>query len=316
MEGNVTISVVVPIYGVEAYVGKFAESLLGQSYGNIQFIFVNDGTKDGSMYVLRTLIDERFSHLKDRIVIIDKENEGCPIARRTGLSYATGEYVMHADPDDWYEADAFETIASKAEETHADIICFDYFRGGRIKNERAYTAEEKYGFIRDIYNHRASGAVWNKCIRRSLYLENRIYYPLTSCAEDMCLSVQLIGYSSSIVHISRPLYHYRRDNPTAVTRKNPKYRRQRATEKFLNMYEFYMDNPDVVSPVSVIYDDIMMRAGWSVMMYGLDYFSSRPYLADNIGRVPLSSECNVPLTAQLMTKIFAFFQRMRKDRNI
>lgn len=310
---NVSISVIVPIYGVEAYIGKFAESLLGQSYGNIQFIFVNDGTKDGSMYVLRTLIDERFSHLRDRIIIIDKENEGCPVARRTGLSLATGEYVMHADPDDWYEPGAFETIASVAEETKADIICFDYFRGKRIKNERAYPAERKYEFIRDIYNHRASGAVWNKCIKRSLYLENRIYYPLTSCAEDMCLSVQLIGYSSSIVHISKPLYHYRRDNPTAVTRKNPKYRRQRATEKFLNMYEFYMDAPDVVSPVSVIYDDIMMRAGWSAMMYGLDHFSSRPYLAENIRRIRLSSECNVPLPAQLMTKIFAFFQRLRKD---
>lgn len=310
---NVTISVIVPIYGVEAYIGKFAESLLGQSYGNIQFIFVNDGTKDGSMYVLRTLIDERYSDLKDRIILIDKKNEGCPIARRTGLSYATGEYVMHADPDDWYEPGAFETIASVAEETKADIICFDYFRGERIKNERTYSAEEKYGFIRDIYNHRASGAVWNKCIRRSLYLDNRIYYPQTSCAEDMCLTTQLIGYSSSIIHIPKPLYHYRRDNPSAVTRKNPKYRRQRATEKFLNMYEFYMETPDAFSPVSVIYDDIMMRAGWSAMMYGLDHFSSRPYLAENIRRISLSSECNIPLPAQCMTKIFAFFQRLRKD---
>lgn len=310
---NVSISVIVPIYGVEAYIGKFAESLLGQSYGNIQFIFVNDGTKDGSMYVLRTLIDESFSHLKDRIVIIDKKNEGCPVARRTGLSHATGEYVMHADPDDWYEPGAFETIASVAEETSADIICFDYFRGERIRNEKVYSAERKYEFIRDIYNHRASGAVWNKCIKRSLYLENRIYYPLTSCAEDMCLSTQLIGYSSSIVHISKPLYHYRRDNPAAVTRKNPKYRRQRATEKFLNLYEFFRDTPDDLSPVSVIYDDIMMKAGWSAMMYGLDHFSSRPYLAENIRRIRLSSECNVPLPAQLMTKIFAFFQRLRKD---
>lgn len=310
---NVTISVIVPIYGVEAYIGKFAESLLGQSYGNIQFIFVNDGTKDGSMYVLRTLIDERYSDLKDRIILIDKKNEGCPIARRTGLSHATGEYVMHADPDDWYEPGAFETIASVAEETKADIICFDYFRGDRIKNERTYSAEEKYGFIRDIYNHRASGAVWNKCIRRSLYLDNRIYYPQTSCAEDMCLTTQLIGYSSSIVHIPKPLYHYRRDNPSAVTRKNPKYRRQRATEKFLNMYEFYMETPDAFSPVSVIYDDIMMRAGWSAMMYGLDHFSSRQYLAENIRRISLSSECNIPLPAQCMTKIFAFFQRLRKD---
>ena len=311
MGGRVKISVVVPIYGVERFIGKFAESLLGQSYDNVEFIFVNDGTKDGSMYVLRTLIDERFSHLRDRIIIIDKENEGCPVARRTGLAHATGEYVMHADPDDWYEPDAIETIATVAEETQADIICFDYFRGKRIKNERAYAAGDKYTFIRDIYNHRASGTVWNKCMKRSLYLNNRIYYPLTSCAEDMCLSVQLIGYSSSIVHIPKPLYHYRRDNPTAVTRKNPKYRRQRATEKFLNLYEFFRDTPDDLSPVSVIYDDIMMKAGWSVVMYGLDHFSSRPYLADKIGRMPLSLSRETPVVSQLITKIYAFLHRIK-----
>ena len=67
MNTSVNISVIVPIYGVEKYISRFAVSLLSQSYEGIQFIFVNDGTKDGSMTVLRSLIDERFSHLKDRI---------------------------------------------------------------------------------------------------------------------------------------------------------------------------------------------------------------------------------------------------------
>ena len=190
MGGRVKISVVVPIYGVERFIGKFAESLLGQSYDNVEFIFVNDGTKDGSMYVLRTLIDERFSHLRDRIIIIDKENEGCPVARRTGLAHATGEYVMHADPDDWYEPDAIETIATVAEETQADIICFDYFRGKRIKNERAYAAGDKYTFIRDIYNHRASGTVWNKCMKRRI-------------SSAMSASTAACRSSSRIIYIRR-----------------------------------------------------------------------------------------------------------------
>ena len=218
-----TISVVTPIFGVEKYIARYAESLLGQAYENLQFVFVNDGTKDESFNILKALIEEKYSHLKDRIVLIDKENQGCPISRRIGLSYATGDYVMQSDPDDWYEPGAFEVIASVAEATRADVIYFDYYRGGRLKSENTYTVENKQDFIRDIYNHRASGAHWNKCMKRSLYFDNTIYFPVTPCAEDQCLVCQLLGYAQSIVHIDRPLYNYRRDNPHAVTKIIPKF---------------------------------------------------------------------------------------------
>ena len=68
------ISLVAPVYGVEKYIAKFAESVLDQTYQDIQFVFVNDGTKDRSMEILRQLIEERYAHLKQRILIVDKEN--------------------------------------------------------------------------------------------------------------------------------------------------------------------------------------------------------------------------------------------------
>jgi len=312
MTDLVTISVVVPIFGVEKFIGRFAESLLGQSYGGLQFIFVNDGTKDASFNILKTMIEDKYSHLKDRIVLVDKENEGCPISRRVGLSYATGDYVMHADPDDWYEDGAFDVIASVAGSTGADVIYFDYFRGDRLKSEKTYSVENKKEFIRDIYNHRACGAHWNKCVKRSLYLANDIYYPTTSCAEDMCLTCQLLGYAESIVHIERPLYHYRRDNPQAVTKRNPKFRRFRAVDKFLNMYDFHCATNEKDPAVSVIFDDIMMKAGWSAVLYGFDFFRSRPYLADNICRIPVRRDRDVPVLAQFLTKIYARFARSAK----
>ena len=74
------ISLIVPIYGVEKYIERFAESALGQTYQDLQFVFVNDGTKDRSMDILRNMIDRDYSHLKDRIVLIDKQNEGLPAA--------------------------------------------------------------------------------------------------------------------------------------------------------------------------------------------------------------------------------------------
>ena len=83
------ISLVVPVYGVEFYIRQFAESAIDQSYNNIQFIFVNDGTKDRSMEILEELIEERFNHLRSRIIIINKENGGLPSARKTSSSSRT-----------------------------------------------------------------------------------------------------------------------------------------------------------------------------------------------------------------------------------
>lgn len=320
MAGGVTISVIIPVYGVEKYIGHFAESLLEQSYPYLQFIFVNDGTKDRSMAVLESLIDERFSHLKDRILIVNKENEGCPKARRTGLDYATGDYIMHADPDDWFESGALSKVAEVAECTDADLIYCDYFKEylrdrkhkSKYKREKTYNIEDKTVYIRDMYNHRACGCLWNKCVKRSVYLENMIYYPQTSCAEDVCLATQLAGYSSSIAHLCSPVYHYRRDNPTSVSRKNPKFRRYKAVVKFLDLYEFYLKLPEENITVSVIFDDIIMKAGWSSIMHRFDLFKERSYLAESIGRISVSSKRETPVLAQIITKVYAMFYRIKK----
>ena len=93
------VSLIVPIYGVEKYIGKFVATALGQTYANMQFVFVNDGTKDASMDILHALIDEKFAHRKDDIIIVDKQNEGLPLARKTGIEHASGDYVLFADSE-------------------------------------------------------------------------------------------------------------------------------------------------------------------------------------------------------------------------
>jgi glycosyltransferase involved in cell wall biosynthesis len=312
MNTSVNISVIVPIYGVENFIARFADSLLSQDYPCIQFIFVNDGTKDRSIEILRTLIDERYSHISDRILIIDKENEGCPKARRTGVEHATGDYIMHADPDDWYERDAFSEIAAVAQTTDADFIYFDHYKEYpskiKLKRERDYTIGQKDEYIRNMYNHKSYGCVWNKCVKRSVY-DNRIFYPPVSCAEDVCLTSQLLGYSSSIVHIRKPLYHYMKDNPTAVTKRNPRFRRFRAVSNMLGQYEYHKDMAPSEIPVSALFDDVMMKAGWSTIIYGFDFFRTSSYLVDNICHASLKTDRSVPLAAQIFTKLYTYIYR-------
>lgn len=315
MKSPVNISVVAPVYGVEKFIARFADSLLSQDYPYIQFIFVNDGTKDRSIEILKSLVNERYSHIQEKIVIVDKENEGCPKARRTGVDYATGDYIMHADPDDWYEQGAFSEIAAAAQETDADFIYFDHYKEYpskiKLKRERDYTIEQKDEYIRNMYNHRSYGCVWNKCVKRSVYA-NRIFFPPVSCAEDVCLTSQLLGYSSSIVHIRKPLYHYMKDNPGAVTRRNPKFRRFRAISNMLGQYEFYKDMEPSEIPVAALFDDVMMKAGWSTIMYGFDFFQTRPYLVDNICKASLKTDRTVPLVAQMLTKMYTYIYRSLK----
>ena len=80
-ESPLVLSIIAPIYGVEQYIGKFAESVLSQSYPYIEYIFVNDGTKDNSIEVLESIINEKYAHRREWIKIIHKTNGGLPAAR-------------------------------------------------------------------------------------------------------------------------------------------------------------------------------------------------------------------------------------------
>ena len=217
------ISYITTIYGVEPYIAKFAETFLGQTYNDIQFIFVNDGTKDASMEILNSIIEERFSHLKERIVIINKPNEGLPLARKSGLEVAEGEYVLFADADDWIELNAIERVMDVADRTNADIIYFDlvkeYGHKRSIKRELEYTAATRELWIENIFNYRSHGYTATKCFRRSLYTDNHIFTPKLGMHEDMYLMAQLIYRAKSIVRLPEVLYHYRKDNEISLTRR-------------------------------------------------------------------------------------------------
>lgn len=312
MDAGLTISLVIPIYGVEKYIGRFAESVLGQSYPHIQFVFVNDGTRDRSMEILQETIDAGYGHLRERIVVVNKENGGLPTARKAGMEYATGDYVWHIDSDDWIEPDAVAKIAMCAESTGADIVYFDFFKEydgrTRLKTESDYVDKDRY--IRDMYNHNAFGCVWNKCVRRSIYVDNTVYFPEYSYAEDTFLMTQLVGYSSSMVHLKEPLYHYRKDNPHAITKQRRVKRRREAVINFLSLYEIYAAGPEKGNPILPITDDIFYRAGWYSLIYGFGLFREYDYLAEKILGAKVRSRSDIGIPVQLFLKAFAFIRRM------
>ena len=305
------ISLIVPIYGVEKYIAKFAESALDQTYQDLQFIFVNDGTKDRSMEILRDLIANRYAHLQSRIVIVDKENGGLPSARKAGLDVAEGEYVLFADSDDWMETDAVEKVMAKADETHADIIYFDLIKeyGNRTsyKREREYTGATKDDFIVNIFNYKSFGYTVTKCFKRRLYTENVIYFPKLGMHEDIYLMSQIIFHAKSLVHIPEALYHYRKDNPDSFCAQDRLKRHVSSITNLLDLYEHYRENLKG-SPIERVAGSILMRAGQHSIMHGYDFFEKYPYLARDIRKTRISCRYRTAVPMQVLVKIYALFR--------
>lgn len=312
------MSVLVPIYGVERYIAQFATSLLGQTLTEgIQFVFVNDGTKDRSVAILREVIEEHYPHLWPQILIIEKENEGLPKARETGLKHAEGEYILFADSDDWLEPDTLQTLVDTIRRTGTDLIYFDlvkeYGHRQSYRGERDYSAATKMDFIINMFNYKSAGYTVTKCFRKSLYDEHTIYTPLLGMHEDIYLMSQIIFYAQSMVHIPRALYHYRKDNPDSLCAQDRKRRHIDSTTNLLNLYEHYRECLEG-SPIEEAAGSILMRAGQHSIIHGHDFFSSHPYLASDIARIPLSGRYRTALPMQIIIKLYARY-RLLKGQN-
>mgnify|MGYP000233519789 FL=1 len=130
MKEDIKVSIIIPVYGVEKYISQCLESVINQSYENIEIIVVNDGTKDNSMKIVEEYL------LDERIKIINKENGGLASARNRGIEEATGEYIYFLDSDDWIEVNTIEVLVE--ESNNLDIIYsnFWYFDEKNQKKEK------------------------------------------------------------------------------------------------------------------------------------------------------------------------------------
>ncbi|MBO5717813.1 MAG: glycosyltransferase family 2 protein [Alistipes sp.] len=313
MQQNITISIIAPIYGVENYIVEFANSILSQSYPHIEFIFVNDGTKDRSIELLEELIAQKYEHLRPQIKIVHKANGGLPAARRTGLEHATGDYIYNVDSDDWLSEGSIAKIAAKIAESGADIVYFNYVKEyptrSSVKKERAYGAGEQRLYVRNMYNHRSFGTLCNKCVRRALFTENDIAVPKYGYAEDCFVSTQIVGLAKSVAYLDEDIYHYRKGVATALTSQQRRKRKREYALNFIDLYQKYCNVPQEVNPVACIFDDILIQAGWYSIFYRLDLFKEYPWLAEAVrGAKIRGGGSDVPIVAQLLTKLVALFK--------
>lgn len=214
------VSVIIPVYKVERFIVRCAVSLLEQTLSDVEYIFVDDATPDDSIRLLQEVI-AHYPNRKHQVTLLRHSvNRGLPAARNTGLAVAKGEYVFHCDSDDFLELDMLEQLYTAADQGNADIVWCDWWLSFE-KNER-YMKQPGYSTPMEALKGMLSGVmkfnVWNKLVRRVLYVENKIEFPSGyGMGEDMTM-IRLFARARKVVYLPKAFYHYVQLNAGAFSK--------------------------------------------------------------------------------------------------
>lgn len=213
------ISIIVPVYKVEMYLRRCLDSIIGQSYSNIEIILVDDGSPDGCPQIC-----DDYAVKDNRIKVIHKKNGGLSDARNAGLNICTGEYISFIDSDDWVSPEFINELYSSIKETHADIAIVNHehvtsFPARLIQEKRRIKIFSRHQALFELIAKQRQPFVvsWGKLYRKELF--NAIRFPTGKCHEDEFTSHLLINKVSRIVYSDRTLYFYYQ-RPDSITREN------------------------------------------------------------------------------------------------
>ncbi len=203
------VSVIIPVYNSSKYISKCCRSLFGQSLDSLQFIFVDDGSKDGSLDCVKNILSNYPKRINQVSFIILDRNSGVGTARQAGLKDAKGEYIIYCDSDDWVEALLYEKLYFRAKATNADVVTCGYFvdasDGTRICQTSSLVNIDSFSFSISPQ----TGALWTKLIRRRFLEETGLKVPLNiNWGEDLCLSLEVLLLSRNTQSINEILYHH------------------------------------------------------------------------------------------------------------
>lgn len=203
------VSIIIPVYNAEAYIERCAASLFGQTLNELEYIFVDDCSSDRSIEILSNVL-ELYPERKDSVKIIKMQaNSGIAAVRKFAISFATGEYVVHCDSDDWVDKSAYEECYEFAISNDYDIVFFDYDRtdGTIHKINQRNIPNEKSALIGSLISGKVMGSMWRGIVRRKLY-DNVEVYPQHNMCEDLVLFIQLVNNAKRYGYIQKPYYKY------------------------------------------------------------------------------------------------------------
>ncbi len=237
---NDLISIIVPIYNVEKYLKRCIDSIINQTYTNLEIILVNDGSTDNSKAIC-----DKYKNLDERVKLIDKENGGLSDARNVGINYATGKYIGFIDADDYIDSRMYQILYNNIKNTNSDLsICsyikikeneirnIDFFNDIKIFNKEDALYELLNDNLIDNY-------AWNKLYNKELF--NQVKYPYGKKFEDIGTTYKIIDKTKSVVVTNYCGYYYvNREN--SITNNLSHNMIQDYIQMVTEMLFFYKDN--------------------------------------------------------------------------
>lgn len=228
------VSIIIPVYNIEMFLPKCLESVIGQTYADLEIICVDDGTPDESAAVILS-----YAEKDGRIRLVSQKNQGLSAARNTGISAATGDYIIFLDGDDWLDNETVEAAVDSAETNFADVVMWSYVRefDGRSQEKMLFPTDmvfdenEVCGLHRrmaglwgketaDPSNADSLVTAWGKLYRSDIIKENELRFVDTKIigTEDALFNLNYFGFISRAIFLNKPFNHYRKDNSTSLTR--------------------------------------------------------------------------------------------------
>lgn len=210
------ISVIVPVYNVELYLERCLDSIIHNTYKNLEIICVDDDSTDGCGGIL-----DRYAQMDERVVVIHRENGGLSAARNSGVDAATGDFVSFIDSDDWIHPQYFEILLHMQKKADYDLVICGFSRPTEVKPYKTYNLEELSGKeleLEGIYQSwEAKTYAWGKLYSREL-VEGSRFVEKIRIAEDAAFNALVLGKHDAVkaVSLSVPLYCYF-DRPGSLT---------------------------------------------------------------------------------------------------
>ena len=210
------ISVIVPVYNVADYLDQCVQSIVDQSYTNLEILLIDDGSTDECPQKC-----DAWAESDARIKVIHKENGGVSEARNVGLDLCSGEYIAFVDSDDWIHPEMLQRMLISLEQVHADIcscsIASCYSDRQICWGEKKYRVSDAEGALELFLSETSFPVcVWNKIYKRALWQDIRFPIKLT-CGEDAVSCCSVVGSAERIVHLTDVLYYYRVRPESAMT---------------------------------------------------------------------------------------------------
>ncbi|MCI9585833.1 MAG: glycosyltransferase, partial [Bacilli bacterium] len=233
----VKVSVIVPVYNAQSHIENTVKCLLKQTLSDIEFIFVNDGSSDGSLEILNKYKERN----PEKIIVINQENKGPGGARNSGILAAKGEYIGFVDSDDFILEDMYEVLYNKADSDDFDVVECDFLYTDGSKKWNGVT--DLFGDVKNItdkkqYMVRMFPVLWNKIYKRDKVSD--ILFKEGTFAEDVEYLYRVLPVINTIGYVNKQeYYYYQRENSESRKFDNRIYD---YISNFNGLLSYYKDN--------------------------------------------------------------------------